>query len=116
MAIRSIVTTIDDTTGAVTNTVQGLVKNETITGVVLREFMTNGPDKLDDGTYNDTASELKYNVKVKPNNCLANITFGSDTFILYSAPTGITQTIKAPSANATVNAVVKAVVTDTDTP
>ena len=41
MAIRSIVTTIDDTTGAVTNTVQGLVKNETITGVVLREFMTN---------------------------------------------------------------------------
>jgi hypothetical protein len=35
---------------------------------------------------------------------------------LYSAPTGITQTIKAPSAIATVNAVIKAVVTDTDTP
>jgi hypothetical protein len=116
MAIRSVVTTVNGVTGAVTNTVQGLTKNETITGVVLREFMTNGPDKLANGSYNSTASELKYNVKVKPNNCLANITFGSDTFILYSAPTGITQTIKAPSATATVNAVVKAVVTDTNTP
>ena len=116
MAIRSVVTTVNSVTGAVTNTVQGLTKNETITGVVLREFMTNGPDKLVNGSYNSTASELKYNVKVKPNNCLANITFGSDTFILYSAPTGITQTIKAPSATATVNAVVKAVVTDTNTP
>jgi hypothetical protein len=116
MAIRSVVTTVSGVTGAVTNTVQGLTKNETITGVVLREFMTNGPDKLANGSYNSTASELKYNVKVKPNNCLANITFGSDTFILYSAPTGITQTIKAPSATATVNAVVKAVVTDTNTP
>jgi hypothetical protein len=116
MAIRSVVTTVNSVTGAVTNTVQGLTKNETITGVVLREFMTNGPDKLANGSYNSTASELKYNVKVKPNNCLANITFGSDTFILYSAPTGITQTIKAPSATATVNAVVKAVVTDTNTP
>ncbi len=116
MAIRSVVTTVDSVTGAVTNTVQGLTKNETITGVVLREFMTNGPDKLANGTYNSKAAELKYNVKVKPNNCLANITFGSDTFILYSAPTGITQTIKAPSATATVNAVVKAVVTDTNTP
>ena len=36
MAIRSVVTTIDSATGAVTNTVQGLLKNETITGVVLR--------------------------------------------------------------------------------
>ena len=116
MAIRSVVTTVNGVTGAVSNTVQGLTKNETITGVVLREFMTNGPDKLANGSYNSTASELKYNVKVKPNNCLANITFGSDTFILYSAPTGITQTIKAPSATATVNAVVKAVVTDTNTP
>jgi len=116
MAIRSVVTTINSATGAVTNTVQGLVKNETITGIVLREFMTNGPDKLPNGTYNSTVSDLKYNVKVKPNNCLANISFGDDTVILYSAPTGIVQSIKAPSATATVNAVVKAVITDTDTP
>ena len=51
MGFLAITPSVNATTGEVTYSAAAPSNGVTITGVVLREFMTNGPNKLSDGTY-----------------------------------------------------------------
>ena len=117
MAILTVTPTINATTGEVTYTASNPSSGDIITGVVLRDFMTNGPDKLSDGTYETDAAKLVYDVKVRPNSVTAVMTItkgGVDyPIIMLKAPEGLQQEYKwATSDVIKVNAVVAALITN----
>ena len=60
MAILTVTPTINATTGAVTYTASNPSNGDIITGVVLRDFMTNGPDKKANGTYETDVAKLVF--------------------------------------------------------
>ena len=117
MGFLAITPSIDSATGEVTYTSAVPANGVTITGVVLREFMTNGPTKNADGTYNDTVGDLVYDVKVRPNSVTATMTVtkGSavHTIIMFKTPEGIKQSYKfATGDTIKVNGVIEALITD----
>ena len=115
--IFAITPSIDSTTGEVTYTSAVPANGVSITGVVLREFMTNGPNKNANGTYNTTLADLVFDVKVRPNSVTATITVTSGSveyqIIMLKTPEGIQQSYKfATNDTIKVNAVVAALITD----
>lgn len=117
MAILTVTPTINATTGAVTYTASNPGNGDIITGVVLRDFMTNGPEKLSNGTYQNDISKLVYDVKVRPNSVTAvmTITKGSVDYpiIMLKAPEGLQQEYKWATGDVIkVNAVVAALITN----
>ena len=117
MAILTVTPTINSTTGAITYTAGNPSSGDIITGVVLRDFMTNGPTLKADGTYETDAAKLVYNVKVRPNSVTAvmTITKGSVNYpiIMLKAPEGLQQEYKWATGDViTVNAVVAALITN----
>ena len=117
MAILTVTPTINATTGAVTYTASNPSNGDIITGVVLRDFMTNGHDKKADGTYETDAAKLVFDVKVRQNSVTAVMTItkgGADyPIIMLKAPEGIQQEYKwATSDVIKVNAVVAALITN----
>ena len=117
MAILTVTPTINATTGAVTYTASNPGNGDIITGVVLRDFMTNGPEKLSNGTYQNDIAKLVYNVKVRPNSVTAvmTITKGSVDYpiIMLKAPEGLQQEYKWATGDVIkVNAVVAALITN----
>tara|TARA_R100001510_G_scaffold56327_1_gene61659 strand:- start:165 stop:521 length:357 start_codon:yes stop_codon:yes gene_type:complete len=117
MAILTVTPTINATTGAVTYTASNPSNGDIITGVVLRDFMTNGPEKLANGTYQNDVAKLVYNVKVRPNSVTAvmTITKGSVDYpiIMLKAPEGLQQEYKWATGDVIkVNAVVAALITN----
>lgn len=117
MAILTVTPTVSSTTGAVTYTASNPSNGNIITGVVLRDFMTNGPDKKADGTYETDVAKLVYDVKVRPNSVTAVMTItksGVDyPIIMMKAPEGLQQEYKwATSDVIKVNGVVAALITN----
>jgi len=117
MAILTVTPTINANTGEVTYTASNPGNGDIITGVVLRDLMSNGPDKLSDGTYETDASKLVFDVKVRPNSVTAVMTItkgGADyPIIMLKAPEGLQQEYKwATSDVIKVNAVVAALITN----
>lgn len=117
MGFLAITPSISSTTGEVTYTSAVPADGVTITGVVLREFMTNGPDKKADGTYETDVNKLVYDVKVRPNSVTGTMTVtkGSavHTIIMFKTPEGIQQSYKfATNDTIKVNGVVEALITD----
>tara|TARA_R100000951_G_scaffold102655_3_gene94863 strand:- start:1320 stop:1676 length:357 start_codon:yes stop_codon:yes gene_type:complete len=117
MGFLAITPSVNGTTGEVTYTSAVPADGVSITGVVLREFMTNGPTKNANGTYNTTVGDLVYDVKVRPNSVTATITVtsgGSDyQIIMFKTPEGIQQSYKfATGDTIKVNGVVAALITD----
>lgn len=117
MGFLAITPSINGTTGEVTYTSAVPANGVKITGVVLREFMTNGPTKNPNGTYNTTVGDLVYDVKVRPNSVTATMTVTSGgveyPMIIFKTPEGIKQEYKfATGDTITVNGVVAALITD----
>lgn len=117
MGFLAITPSVNGTTGEVTYTSAVPANGVSITGVVLREFMTNGPTKNADGTYNTTVGDLVYDVKVRPNSVTATMTVtksGVDyQIIIFKTPEGIQQSYKfATGDTIKVNGVVEALITD----
>ncbi|MAI84574.1 MAG: hypothetical protein CMM91_06515 [Rickettsiales bacterium] len=117
MGFLAITPSVNGTTGEVTYTSAVPANGVKITGVVLREFMTNGPTKNSNGTYNTTVGDLVYDVKVRPNSVTATMTVtkGSavHTIIMFKTPEGIQQEYKfATGDTIKVNGVVEALITD----
>lgn len=117
MGFLAITPSISSTTGEVTYTSAVPANGVTVTGIVLREFMTNGPTKNADGTYNATLADLVFDVKVRPNSVTATITVTSGgiayQIIMLKTPEGIQQSYKfATGDTIKVNAVVAALITD----
>ena len=117
MGFLAITPSVSATTGEVTYSAAVPANGVTITGVVLREFMTNGPNKQSDGTYETDVSKLVYDVKVRPNSVTATMTVtkGSavHTIIMFKTPEGIQQSYKfATGDTLKVNGVVEALITD----
>ena len=117
MGFLSITPAVNGTTGEVTYTSAVPANGVSITGVVLREFMTNGPTKNANGTYNTTIGDLVYDVKVRPNSVTATMTVtksGVDyQIIIFKTPEGIQQSYKfATGDTIKVNGVVEALITD----
>ena len=117
MGFLAITPSVNGTTGDVTYTSAVPANGVSITGVVLREFMTNGPTKNANGTYNTTVGDLVYDVKVRPNSVTATMTVtksGVDyQIIIFKTPEGIQQSYKfATGDTIKVNGVVEALITD----
>tara|TARA_Y100000114_G_scaffold146667_1_gene157604 strand:- start:466 stop:822 length:357 start_codon:yes stop_codon:yes gene_type:complete len=117
MAILTVTPTINATTGAITYTASNPSSGDIITGVVLRDFMTNGPTKKADGTYETDAAKLVFDVKVRPNSFTAvmTITKGSVDYpiIMLKAPEGLQQEYKWATGDVIkVNPVVAALITN----
>ena len=117
MGFLAITPSINSTTGEVTYSSAVPANGVSITGVVLREFMTNGPNKNANGTYNTTLADLVFDVKVRPNSVTATITVTSGSveyqIIMLKTPEGIQQSYKfATGDTIKVNAVVAALITD----
>jgi len=117
MAILTVTPTVSSTTGEVTYTASNPSNGDIITGVVLRDFMTNGPDKNTDGTYVTDVSKLVFDVKVRPNSVTAVMTItksGVDyPIIMLKAPEGLQQEYKWATGDVIkVNAVVAALITN----
>ena len=117
MAILTVTPTISSTTGEITYTASNPSDGHIITGVVLREFITNGPTLKSDGTYETDAAKLVFNVKVRPNSVTAvmNINKSSVNYpiIMLKAPEGLQQEYKWATGDViTVNAVVAALITN----
>jgi|SRR6056300_568311 len=117
MGFLAITPSVNSTTGEVTYTSAVPANGVSITGVVLREFMTNGPTKNANGTYNTTVGDLVYDVKVRPNSVTATMTVtksGVDyQIIIFKTPEGIQQSYKfATGDTIKVNGVVEALITD----
>lgn len=117
MGFLAITPSVNGTTGEVTYTSAVPANGVSITGVVLREFMTNGPTKNTNGTYNTTVGDLVYDVKVRPNSVTATMTVtksGVDyQIIIFKTPEGIQQSYKfATGDTIKVNGVVEALITD----
>ena len=117
MGFLAITPSISGTTGEVTYTSAVPANGVKITGVVLREFMTNGPTKNANGTYNTTVSDLVYDVKVRPNSVTATMTVTKGgveyPIIMFKTPEGVQQEYKfATGDTIKVNAVVAALITD----
>ena len=117
MAILTVTPTINATTGAVTYTASNPSNGDIITGVVLRDFMTNGPDKKANGTYETDVAKLVFDVKVRPNSVTAVMTItkarADYPIIMIKAPERIQQEYKwATSDVIKVNAVVAALITN----
>ena len=98
MAILTVTPTVNSTTGVVTYTASNPSNGNIITGVVLRDFMTNGPDKKADGTYETDVAKLVYDVKVRPSSVTAVMTItksGVDyPIIMMKSPEGVQQEYK----------------------
>jgi len=117
MGFLAITPSIDANTGAVTYTSAVPASGVKVTGVVLREFMTNGPAKLSNGLYDTTVANLVYDVKVRPNSVTATITVTSGgneyPIIVFKTPEGIKQEYKFTTGDTIkVNGVVGALITD----
>lgn len=118
MGFLAITPSIDANTGAVTySAAVPAAAGVKIIGVVLREFMTNGPDKLNNGLYNTTVGDLVYDVKVRPNSVTATMTVTSGgveyPIIIFKTPEGIKQEYVFNTGDTiTVNGVVAALLTD----
>jgi hypothetical protein len=117
MGFLAITPSVNGTTGEVTYSSAVPANGVSVTGVVLREFMTNGPTKNANGTYNTTIGDLVYDVKVRPNSVTATITVtsgGNDyQIIMFKTPEGIQQSYKfATGDTIKVNGVVAALITD----
>ena len=117
MGFLAITPSVDANTGVVTYSSAVPANGVSVTGVVLREFMTNGPDKLANGTYQTDVAKLVYDVKVRPNSVTATMTVtkGSavHTIIMFKTPEGIQQSYKfATNDTLKVNGVVEALITD----
>jgi hypothetical protein len=117
MGFLAITPSVDANTGVVTYSSAVPANGVSVTGVVLREFMTNGPNKLANGTYETDVAKLVYDVKVRPNSVTATITVtsgGSDyQIIMLKTPEGIQQSYKfATNDTIKVNGVVAALITD----
>ena len=78
MGFLAITPSVNGTTGEVTYASAVPANGVSVTGIVLREFMTNGPTKNANGTYNTTIGDLVYDVKVRPNSVTATITVTSE--------------------------------------
>ncbi len=117
MAILTVTPTVNSTTGVVTYTASNPSNGNIITGVVLRDFMTNGPDKKADGTYETDVAKLVYDVKVRPSSVTAVMTItkgGVDyPIIMMKSPEGLQQEYKwATSDVIKVNGVIAALITN----
>ena len=116
MAILTVTPTISSTTGEVTYTATNPSNGDIITGVVLRDFMTNGPDKKADGTYETDVAKLVFDVKVRPNSVTAVMTItksGADyPIIMLKAPEGLQHEYTCATSHViTVTAVAAALIT-----
>ncbi len=117
MGFLAITPSIDANTGEVTYTSAVPASGVKVIGVVLREFMTNGPAKLSNGLYDTTVANLVYDVKVRPNSVTATITVTSGgneyPIIVFKTPEGIKQEYKFTTGDTIkVNGVVGALITD----
>ncbi len=117
MAILTVTPTINSSTGAITYTASDPSSGDIITGVILRENMCNGPYKLSNGSYDNTADNLVYDVKVRPNSVTAVMTItkgGVDyPIIMMKAPEGIQQEYKWATGDVIkVNGVIAALITN----
>ena len=117
MAILTITPTVNATTGEVTYTASNPGNGDIITGVVLRDLMSNGPDKKSDGTFETDVAKLTYDVKVRPASVTAVMTITKSgtayPIIMLKAPEGLQQEYKWATGDViTVNAVVAALITN----
>lgn len=117
MAILTVTPTINSSTGAITYTASDPSSGDIITGVILRENMCNGPYKLSNGSYDTTANNLVYDVKVRPNSVTAVMTItkgGIDyPIVMLKAPEGIQQEYKWATGDVIkVNGVIAALITN----
>lgn len=120
MGFLAITPSVNGTTGEITYTSAAPSAGVKITGVVLRPFMTNGPNQNTNGTYDTNVANLVYDVKVRPNSVTAVMTVTptgasspSYPIIIFKTPEGIAQEYKfATGDTITVNGVVEALITD----
>ena len=117
MAILTITPTVNATTGEVTYTSSNPGNGDIITGVVLRDFMSNGPEKKADGTYETDVAKLVFDTKIRPNSFTAVMTItksGTDyPIIMLKAPEGLQNEYKWATGDVIkVNPVVAALITN----